>query len=347
MSGYRLPAEWETQDAVLLTWPHQATDWATFLAEVEAVFFQLVTALCPVVQLVILCHNQRLRQRLQQEFAKRQLPQSRLHLLVVANNDSWARDHGPITVYNRLQQPEILNFIFTGWGDKFVADLDNAINRQLYQSGLFKAAALHDIALVLEGGSIECDGQGSLLLTEQCLLAQNRNPNFDKTQLEHQLARYLGAQRFFWLSQGHLAGDDTDAHIDTLARFTPDGGIVYVSCDDPTDEHYHSLQAMAAQLACFRRPTGEPYQLFALPWPAAKFGHHHERLPASYANFFICNQLVLVPQYRDAQDQAAIAVIAQAFPNHRVQGIDCLPLIHQYGSLHCVTMQLPRGLLCV
>ena len=199
--------------------------------------------------------------------------------------------------------------------------------------------------LILEGGSVESDGKGTLLTTRECLLSPNRNPHLDQAAIEQELARCLGADHFLWLAHGYLAGDDTDSHIDTLARLAPDDTILYVHCDDPEDEHFPALAAMEKELAAFRTKGGKPYRRLPLPWPKARFDGEGNRLPATYANFLIINHAVLVPTYRDPKDSEALAVVAEAFPGREVIGIDCLPLIFQHGSLHCITMQLPEGVL--
>lgn len=341
MHGLKLLPEWSAQDAVLLTWPHAQTDWVEFLADVEATFVQIATAISRYADLVVVCHDDTLKTKLSEQFVL--LGIHNAHFQVIANNDSWARDHGPITVQDEQNQLHWLDFQFTGWGDKFSAELDNAINRQLVTADFLNIKACHTQQLVLEGGAIETDGNGSLLVTRNCLLNENRNNRLAADALEQQLKQLFGIRQCLWLNHGHLAGDDTDAHIDTLARFTPNQGIVYVSCDDTGDEHYQPLALMAQELTQLRNIDNQPYQLFALPWPSAKYSPAGERLPASYANFLILNGAILLPIYGDRQDDKAIAVVRAAFPGYQVHAIDCQPLIRQYGSLHCVTMQLPKG----
>ncbi|HEY5975207.1 MAG TPA: agmatine deiminase family protein, partial [Geobacteraceae bacterium] len=261
----------------------------------------------------------------------------------IPGNDTWARDFGPLTVFEE-DRPVLLDCGFNGWGLKFAANLDNQLNRRLTEDGAF-AAPLRTIGLILEGGSIESDGRGTILTTAECLLNPNRNPHLSRSALEDQLASLFGADHFLWLENGYLAGDDTDSHIDTLARLCPDDTILYVACDDPADEHYPALAAMAEDLRTFRTKVGRPYRLLPLPWPAAIHDDEGGRLPATYANFLVINGAVLVPTYDDPKDDVALATIATAFPGREVIGLDCRPLILQHGSLHCVTMQLPRGVL--
>ncbi len=344
LSGYRLPPEWARQDAVLLTWPHAGTDWADDLAAVEAVFIQLAGTILRYQALVVLCHDAALRDRLKTLFTN--LPQLYpVYFALIPNNDSWARDHGPITVLDNTGAPVWLNFCFTGWGDKYAATLDNQINDHLFGAPFIAVRKIERLDLVLEGGAIDTDGCGTLLVTKRCLLHPNRNPGLSQSELTARLSELFGLQQMLWLDHGGLAGDDTDGHIDMLARFTPGGAIVYQGCDDRNDSHFAELQAMAQQLAQCCNAQGQPYPLFALPWPAAKLDADGSRQPASYANFLIINGAVLVPQYADEADARALAVIGQAFTGYDIIGIPCLPLIRQRGSLHCVSMQLPRGVL--
>jgi agmatine deiminase len=196
---------------------------------------------------------------------------------------------------------------------------------------------------VLEGGSIESDGKGTIMTTARCLMSPNRNPHFSREGIESELGRTLGADRFLWLETGHIDGDDTDSHIDTLARFCPDDTIIHVACDDPSDGHFPDIRAMVAELEGFRTMEGRPYRLIPLPWTRTVFDERGDRLPATYANFLIINGAVLVPTYDDPKDEAALRAVSTAFPGREVIGVNCLPLILQHGSLHCVTMQLPKG----
>jgi agmatine deiminase len=336
----KLPAEWEVQDAVLLAWPHEESDWQPILAEVEPVFVEIVRQLSRFELAVIVAGNP---ESVREKLVAGNVRMNNVRLYPVATNDTWARDFGPITVLDN-DEPHLLDFGFNGWGLKFPADLDNRINRRLLEAGAWNAP-LHTVGLILEGGSIESDGAGTLLTTAECLLNENRNPHLSRPELEKTLAGLLGIDRFLWLEHGYLAGDDTDSHVDTLARLCPDDTIAYVACDDPADEHYPALKAMERELATFTTRAGRPYRLLPLPWPQARYDEAGERLPATYANFLIINNAVLVPTYRDNNDDAALQAIRKAFPNREIIGIDCLPLIRQHGSLHCVTMQLPKGVL--
>ena len=337
-----LPPEWAPQSAVQLTWPHAGSDWAPILGEVEPVFVAIAAAVARFEQLIVACHDEAVRTHVAELLRAAKLPAGRTHLYVAPANDTWARDHGPITVLCQ-QEATLLDFTFNGWGGKYPHDLDNQITRSLHAQGAFGTAPLEAVDLILEGGSIEVDGQGTLLTTERCLLSPTRNPKHARTQIEARLAELLGLTRFLWLKNGYLAGDDTDSHIDTLARLCDASTIAYVACDDPADEHYVELKAMEKELQSFRTTTGQPYRLVPLPWPRAKFDDEGTRLPATYANFLIINDAVLVPTYRDPADNTALTILRDCFPGREVIGIDCLPLIYQHGSLHCVTMQIPAS----
>jgi len=341
MMKRRLPAEWEPQDAVLLGWPHGGTDWADMLDEVTPVFIQIAIEISRVEKVIIPAPDpESVRARLTQAGAC----MDRIFIYAVPTNDTWARDFGPITVYQN-NKPLLLDFGFNGWGLKFRACDDNQITARLQAKGAFGGCLREVPGLIMEGGSLESDGAGTLLTTSACLLEANRNPHLTRAELEQRLQQELGVTRVLWLDHGYLAGDDTDSHIDTLARFAPDNCIIYQSCDDPNDEHFSELTAMARQLATFRTPAGLPYHLLPLPWPKACTASDGHRLPATYANFLILNSAVLVPTYGCSQDAAAVSVIGTAFPGRQIIAVPCRPLIEQHGSLHCITLQLPKGVL--
>ena len=331
----RLPAEWEPQDAILICWPHAQTAWAPYLAEAETVFANIAEAVTRFEKLIVVVHDKTaVRKKLEQ----RGVRLDRVALYEIESNDVWARDFGPITIYEN-SQPILLDFTFNGWGGKFEAGLDNQITAKLHKLGAFGKTPLRTVDLILEGGSIDSDGKGTLLTTAECLLNPNRNAQFDKKQIEAKLATELAVKNFHWLENGWLSGDDTDAHIDTLARFCPDNTILYMQCPDSADEHYPALRNMEDELKKM------PYRLIPLPWPTAKFDADGKRLPATYANFLIINGTVLVPTYNDPADSQALETVGKAFPNRGIIGIDCSTLILQHGSLHCVTMQIPKGVL--
>lgn len=258
-------------------------------------------------------------------------------------NDTWARDHGFISLLNEQEEVRLVDFCFNGWGMKFAACKDNLINSQLVKGSLLNGTYQNCRNFVLEGGSIESDGEGTLLTTSLCLLAPNRNDTLDKQEIEDYLKKSFNLKQVLWLDHGYLAGDDTDSHIDTLARLCPVHTICYVQCTDTEDEHYTELKKMEEQLKEFRTLDNEPFRLLGLPMPEAIFDEDGERLPATYANFLIMNDAVLYPTYNQPEnDRKAACVLQEAFPGKEIVGVDCRALIKQHGSLHCVTMQYPR-----
>lgn len=343
--SFRLPPEWYPQDAIMLTWPHADTDWAPYLSEVEPVYIAIAKEVLKRQSLVLVCHNEVLQTHVQNLLSEAGVNAANLYTVPIPCNDTWARDHGPLTVINKDGDVVALDFIFNGWGGKYESDLDNCINEHLMTSRFIQAKR-KVIDMVLEGGGIEVDDNGHLLTTEQCLLNPNRNPELNRQQIESKLNQVFGTTKVLWLKEGELDGDDTDAHIDTLARFAPNNTIVYVQCSDKNDEHYDSLKKMEQELKALRTQTGDPFNLVSLPFPSTCLNEDGERLPATYANFLVINGAVLFPTYRQPdQDQHALVQCQQAFPELDIIAIDCLPLIHQFGSLHCISMQLPKGFL--
>ena len=303
-----MQAEWERQSAVQLTWPHEHTDWAPILPEITAVYEQMA-----------------------QEIRKRET------LIVVddiPHNDTWARDHGFITVEENGTNV-LLDFCFNGWGEKFEAELDNQINRHLYDKGIVKGIYEDHLDFVLEGGSIESDGKGTVFTTTCCLMAPHRNQPFTQADIEVRLKEYLGAERIVWLNHGSLIGDDTDGHIDTLVRICPDDTILYTG----GDSDHPDLDLMEEELKALRTLDGKPYRLLKLPLPRPIYDDDY-RLPATYANYLVINGAVMVPTYHQQDlDAEAMRMISEAYPDREIIGIDCCAVIKQHGSLHCCTMQ--------
>ena len=307
-------AEWEHQSMVQLTWPHEGTDWATILDEITAVY-----------------------EKMAREIRKRE------PLLIVdsiPHNDTWARDHGFITIEEtsfdqKSKALVLLDFCFNGWGEKFEATLDNQINKRLYEQGLVKGIYEDHLDFVLEGGSIESDGKGTVFTTECCLMAPHRNQPLTKAEIEERLKEWLGAERIVWLQHGSLIGDDTDGHIDTLVRICPNDTLLYTGGDDD----HPDLAEMERELQKLRTLDGKPYRLLKLPLPRPIYDDG-DRLPATYANYLVINGSVLVPTYNQPDlDEEAMRIVGQAFPDREIVGIDCRTVIKQHGSLHCCTMQ--------
>ena len=336
----RMYAEWEPQRCVVMSFPHVGTDWydpsdPQSLHKALTPFIRIAQAIAYKEPVYILCDE---------VDAIKSLFCSTYNMIFwkLPSNDTWIRDFGPIGI-EEDGQTKLLDFTFDGWGGKFDAELDNAVNRKLHATGLLAPLAMESIDFVLEGGSIESDGRGTILTTASCLCHPNRNGGLNKAQVEAKLHDYLGATRILWLEHGYLAGDDTDGHIDTLARFVSPDTIVYAACDDPDDEHYDALQAMKRELESFNTAEGKPYRLVPLPLPRAIYDDNGRRLPATYANFLITNDALVFPTYADQErDKQAEAIFKELFPTKEVIGVNCLKLIEQGGSLHCSTMQIAR-----
>lgn len=344
MRSTHLPAEWFPQSGVQLTWPHEDTDWAPILHEVEQCYLRMALEISLRQRLIIVTpHPAKVEGLLRTHLPEKAMQNITLHEM--PTNDTWARDHGFITLIGDTE-PRLLDFQFNGWGKKFEASLDNEICRHMNEQKILRGAYEDHLDFVLEGGSIESDGRGTILTTSQCLMAPKRNQPLSQAEIEERLLSTLHAQRILWLDHGYLAGDDTDSHIDTLARLCPNDTIAYVQCLDTEDEHYEELRLMEEQLKTFRTPADEPYKLVPLPMGPVRHDEDGERLPSTYANFLIMNETVLMPTYgnRDLDEQAT-RQLQKAFPKHDIVGIDCQVLIRQHGSLHCCTMQFPIGVI--
>ncbi len=338
---FRLPAEWEPQAGVLLAWPHAQTDWADRLRDVERTFAALASAIARHEPVLVCVADADVRARAQRLLEDAGIDSSKCRFIEIEYDDTWLRDSGPITMCGP-DEFRLLDFRFTGWGGKFQASRDDRLIEGLAAREIFHKADHSRVDWALEGGAIESDGAGTILTTWRCL--HQRHPEQSREQMSRLLCDKLGAQRVLWLERGYLQGDDTDAHIDTLARFAPDDTIVFQACDDASDPHYDELAAMRDELIALRTRHDKPYRLHALPWAKPIFDDGR-RLAASYANYLIVNGAVLVPAYGDPADAQAARIIASAHPGRSVIAVPCRSLIWQNGSLHCLTMQLPEGIL--
>jgi agmatine/peptidylarginine deiminase len=296
-------------------------------------------------KLLIVCSSQ---SQVQQQLWTDSVIKSFAHRIIfreIPSNDTWARDSGVISILVN-EKPHIYDFTFNGWGLKFAANLDNQINRQLYKQKTFLPKVRYQGMkhYVLEGGSIETDGVGTILTTPSCLLSVNRNDFTPKSDIEEHLKVVFNVNRVFWIEHGCLDGDDTDGHIDTLARFCDTHTIAYVQCTDPDDPHFEALQKMEGELQALRHQDRLPYRLVPLPMADA-VSDGNRRLPATYANFLIINSAVLLPFYGSPKDEIARQALQPLFSGREIIGIDCRPLIKQHGSLHCTAMHFPEGFL--
>ena len=328
-----LPPEWQKQRAVLMAFPHQDTDWSSDLNSALVPFIRIVQAIAYKTPVYIICDNS-------QEISNLFCSTRNMSFIEIPTNDTWIRDYGYISIIEDGEF-KLLNFTFDGWGGKFEASLDNGVNQILHKKGYMGTIPLESIDFVLEGGSIESDGLGTILTTSQCLCNPNRNGGLSKDEVEDRLEKYLGAKRVLWLDYGYLIGDDTDSHIDTLARFVAKDTIMYVQCSDKNDEHFEEFQKMEEQLQSFRTIEGKPYNLIALPLPTAKSDQDGNRLPATYANFLITNGALVYPTYSVDEDKIAHEIFKDFFEDKEIIPVECSRLIEEGGSLHCSTMQIP------
>ena len=333
----RLPAQWETQEFVQIVFPHKQTDWSEYFDEAISTFVNIASSIAKTQKCLIVAKELIFVKSL----FKNSTLKKNITFVKLDSNDTWSRDFGGITVYEN-NKAVILDFKFNGWGKKFKSKLDNEITRQLKFKGLLKQYSHKTIPFVLEGGSIESDGAGVIMTTKRCLMEKNRNPHLNQATIEKTLKSHLGAKKILWLNSGALVGDDTDSHIDTLARFVNKNTIVYQTCDDKDDPNYDELKMMENELKAFITIDGTNYKLIPLPSIKRQY-FDDEQLPATYANFLIINKAVLVPIYGDKNDNTTLDIFKKLFPKREIIGCDCTTLIKQHGSLHCVTMQYPKA----
>lgn len=337
-SGFVMPAEWETQDAVWLSWPH---DEETFpdLASVKATYLAIVTAITRDEAVHLLVRDADDEREVLRMLAgcPGGVP-ANLVLHAMDYADVWIRDYGPGFIVNRQEHRlAMIDWTFNAWGNKYPALLEDDLVPGLMNRDL--GLEVFSPGIVLEGGSIDVNGRGTVLTTEQCLLNSNRNPGLRKDEIETILSEYLGCRQVVWLKKG-IAGDDTDGHIDDVARFVGEHTIVCAREERRDDENYQSLEENYRILSSGRDQLGSPFRVIPLPMPSP-FGEP-DRLPASYANFLVTNRSVLVPCFHDRNDRNAQAVLSSVFPGRKVVGIDCRALVAGQGAVHCISQQQPR-----
>lgn len=345
MSAMKLLPEWHPQSAILIAWPHQEGDFKPWLAAVERNYASIANAILAYQALIIACHNAEHEAHIRHHIISDQKYSP--IFVQVAYDDIWVRDTAPLSVGNGHDY-RFLNFRFNAWGGKYDCSRDQMLAEAVHKTGVLGEIPLESIDFVLEGGSIETDGEGTLMTTSYCLLNPNRNPGHDQTAIEQFLKQQFGVERILWIDHGKAEGDDTDAHIDTLVRFCDASTLAYTTSTDASDSQYATLKAMEEQLKTLRNQDGAPYKLIPLPIPAALLSEEGDRLPATYANFLIINGAVLVPVYGDEKaDNLALSQLCSAFPDRKIIPVSCEALIRQFGSLHCMTMQFPdsKGLI--
>jgi len=325
----RLIAEFEEQSFTQIIFPHAKSDWAEYLEEAQNTFINIINAIIKYQKCLVVCDDI-------ESIKKRFSPNANLYFTEYETNDTWARDCSALCVQDG-SDIKLLDFTFTGWGGKFEASKDNAMTQSLkecYDKEVVKAD------LILEGGGVESNGVDTILTTSECMLNKNRNVALSKEQMTQKLQELFGMSKILYLNHGYLAGDDTDSHIDTLARFVDEKTIMYVKCEDKSDEHFKELKLMEDELKAYAREYN--FKLIALPMSDACY-FEGERLPATYANFLFVNRAVLVPIYGVKQDAEALEIFKKTFPTKEIVGVDCFTLIKQHGSLHCVTMNFASG----
>jgi len=320
----RIPAEWEEQEALIVVFPPKQSDWVHSIEEIHKTYLEFITKIARFQKCLVVCEDKKALANL--------LPTlQNIELIEMPTNDTWIRDFGGINIYKNHKR-RTYDFIFNAWGNKFEASLDNSITKQLFEEGYLEGK-FKSFDFVLEGGSIDSNGNGVMLSTAYCLYEQNRNAHLSKKQIKKTLIELFGLKELIVLENGALMGDDTDSHIDTLARFINKKTIAYVKCYDKKDEHYKELRKMEKEL------QKTEFNLLPLPLPSAKYFNNH-RIPATYMNFVLINNAVLVPTYSDPYDKEVLAIFERCFPEREVVGIESSILIREHGSLHCASMNI-------
>jgi agmatine deiminase len=343
---YRMPAEWEPHEATWIAWPHQRSDWPGKFPAIPWVYAEIVRHLHRSENIHILVNDDRAERRARRTLEQCGIDLARLRFFPFPTDRVWARDYGPIFVVAGDGSRGITDWMFNAWAKYPNWQRDNAVPYQVHAAlgGPYWQVRVGERPVVLEGGSIDVNGQGLLLTTEECLLSpvQARNDWLSRAELEKVLADYLGAGKVLWLNRG-IAGDDTHGHVDDLARFVGPRTVVAAVEDNPADENYQPLQENLERLAGMTGLDGRPLEVVRLPMPGPVV-FDGQRLPASYANFYIANDRVLVPTFNDPKDRKALGVLAELFPDRTVVGIHAVDLVWGLGTLHCLTQQQPRGM---
>jgi agmatine deiminase len=340
-----MPAEWEPHAATWLGWPHELTDWPGKFAPIPWAFAELVRHLSQVERVYLIVESPAAEKRVKSILTKSSANLKMVNFLSIPTDRGWMRDSGPICVKNDTGEVAYNNFVFNGWAkyenhkkdSKVVATANKRLKRSLF------LPLRNGRRVVLEGGSIDVNGRGTLLTTEECLQSkvQERNPGFDKKDYEEVFHEYFGITKVLWLGNG-IAGDDTHGHVDDLTRFVDATTVVTIVEDDRNDANYAPLQDNLRRLKSMTDQDGRPLKVIPLPMPAPVY-FDGQRLPASYANFYIANGVVIVPVFNDSSDRIALNILADCFPKHRVAGINCRDLVLGLGTLHCMTQQEPAA----
>lgn len=337
--GYRFPAEWEPQAATWLSWAHKLESWPDKFEPVPYIYTNIVRTIARFQHVNINVKDQAMFDDVTSRLTLAGVPQERFTLYIIPTNDAWCRDHGPAFVVNPAakEKKAIVDWGYNAWGGKYPPfDLDDDVPTRIAEH--YKVPVYYP-GIVMEGGAIDVNGDGCLLTTRACLLNKNRNPHLTQEQIEEYLREYYGQEKVLWLTDG-IAGDDTDGHIDDLARFTDARTIVTCVEEDPQDENYEVLQENLALLRTLTDRHGRPFRIVELPMPG-HVAYDGQRLPASYANFLIGNGFVTVPVFNHPNDLKALNILQSCFPDRAVIGIDCTDLVWGLGTLHCISQQEP------
>ncbi len=332
---HELLPEWYPQQCILLTWPHKHSDWLTTINAIYEIYITLATQLALTQKVIIIAYNQAHADEIKKELQRAKANIQHIDFICIPTNDTWVRDYGPISCMTD-NQINLLNFNFNGYGNKYSHELDNRVNASLSNKNIFNNVT--DIDLVLEGGSIETDGKGTLLTTTTCLLSHARN-KLSKQEMEIKLKEYFGVDQIIWLDNCHLTGDDTDGHIDNFVRFINPKTILYLSSDNKDDPHFDSLQALKKELTM---QLGTKYNLIPIPLPDPIL-QNNQPCPASYLNFLITNHSILVPTFNDRQDNDILGTIAEHCVTKTIIPIDSQMLVFEGGAVHCSTMQIAEN----
>jgi len=325
----RFIAEFEEQSFTQIIFPHVNSDWVDYLQDAQQTFVNIINEIIKYQKCLVVCDD---IESVKANFSENE----NLHFVEYQTDDTWARDCSCLCV-EEGSHVKLLDFTFTGWGDKFQAIKDNAMSQAISKC---YSSEMQSIDFILEGGGVESNGKGIVLTTSECMLNKNRNKTLSSTQITQKLNNYLGSNKVLYLNHGYLAGDDTDSHVDTLARFIDEKTIMYVTCENKEDEHYRELKLMEEELKEFS--ITHNFALIKLPMTEAIY-FENERLPATYANFLFVNGAVLVPTYGVKEDEEALSVFKSTFKDRDIVPIDCSVLVRQHGSLHCVTMNFAKG----
>lgn len=336
--GYSFPAEWEKHDATWLSWPHKEESWPGKIETIYEPYCQFIKIVATGEKVRININNEETKAFAISELEKVGADLSQIEFYFNPSNDAWCRDHGPAFLLNRgTEKKAIVDWGYNAWGGKYPPyDLDDVIPTKIAEH--FNLAVYHP-DIVMEGGSVEFNGAGTILTTTACLLNENRNPHLNKEQIENYLKEFYGAEQVLWLGDG-IVGDDTDGHIDDITRFVNEDTVLTVVESNPLDENYLLLQENLETLKSLRLLNGKPLNIVKLPMPSPVI-HEDTRLPASYANFYIANAAVIVPTFRDVNDEKALEIIRGVFPDRQVVGIDSTDIIWGLGSFHCLSQQEP------